>query len=266
MTTTTKAARFMQGSSRFYRVDGELLPSVTSIIACLSKPVLVNWAGKVNREAMCAEAASFYAGLTEPLAAEKFRSELWKRVEKRVFHYEQSKAAADLGTLAHARCEWIIRKMMGEAVGPDPIEVSKVTDEMPEAARNRALWASMAFEDWIKNNSVAPIATEVVVAHRTHRFAGTADLVACVDGRVAVIDLKTSSGIYPEMYMQLAAYRIAMIDDPAQPDPVDAYVLRLPKKESDPDFEAVKVDRLDAHLAGFLALRDVFLWTKECAS
>lgn len=254
MTSTTKAARFTQGSSRFYRVDGELLPSVTSILACLAKPALVGWSGKVNREAIFTH---FEANPT--LTPKELRAATDKAHQNIA-----AKSAADLGTLAHARCEWLIQKMLGQTVGPDPIEVSKVTDDLPEDARNRALWSSMAFEDWVKANDVNPIATEIVVAHRVHKFAGTADLLACVNGRVAVIDLKTSSGVWPEMYMQLAAYRIAMVDDPKLPDPVDAYVLRLPKKESDPDFEAVKVDRLDAHLAGFLALRDVFLWQKEC--
>lgn len=265
MTTTTKAARFTKGQSRYYNVDGVMLPSVTSILACLSKPVLVNWAGKVNREAMCAEAADFYAALPGPLERDKFRAELWKRVEKRVFHNEQSKAAADLGTLAHARCEWIISGMLGREIGKDPDLIARDAASGPTGDIDRALWASLSFLDWIRENNVEPIDTEVVVAHRGHGFAGTADLIAKVHGVVSVIDLKTSSGIYPEMYMQLAAYRIAMVDDPALPSPEDAYVLRLPKKETDPDFEAVKVDRLDAHLAGFLALRDVFLWQKECA-
>ena len=40
----------------------------------------------------------------------------------------------------------------------------------------------------------------------------------------------------------------------------DAYILRLPKKVTDPDFEAVRVERLDDHFKAFLALKDVFAW------
>lgn len=263
MAVTTKAARFTKGQSRFYQVDGKMLPSVTTILQSLAKPALVNWAGKVNREAMCEAAAEFYLEQTAPLSGDKFRSLLWRRVEKRVFHNEQARAAADLGTLAHERCEWTIKKIMGEPVGADPIEVARKVAGADQASIDKSLHASVAFDRWVAENNVEPLMTEVVVSHHRHGYAGTADLVAGVNGVVGVVDLKTSSGVWPEMYLQLAAYRIAMIDDPSMPDPEQAWILRLPKKESDPEFEAVLVDNLDAHLAAFLALRDVFLWQQE---
>lgn len=260
MATTTKAARFTKGKERFYEIDGAMLPSVTTILSTLAKPALVNWAAKLTRERMCDEAADLYDVAAGPsFDRAKFRAELWKRVEKRAFQNETAREAADLGTLAHARCEWMIQKRLGVAVGDDPIAVAA-----PGSDAERALWASLSFEDWMARNKVEPIATEVVVAHLGHGYAGTADLIARVDGRVALVDLKTSSGIWPEMYLQVAAYAAALNSRCQLADRVEtAYILRLPKKVSDPEFEAVEVDRLDFHLNGFLSLFGAWLWQSE---
>jgi hypothetical protein len=260
MATTTKAARYTKGKDRFYHIDGRQLPSVTTILSCLSKPALVNWAGKLTRERMCDEAADFYA-LGAQLSRDGFRSELWKRVEKRVFQNEAAREAADLGTLAHARCEWVIQKRLGRPVGPDPV-TSDTT--LTPADRERALWASLSFEDWMAKNDVQPMQTEIVVHHPDHHYAGTADLVARVNGVISLVDLKTSSGLWPEMYLQVAAYRAAYNSE-AQSNfqAVTAHLVRLPKKITDPEFEAVEVANLDSHLEGFLSLFSVWKWMQE---
>jgi hypothetical protein len=54
---------------------------------------------------------------------------------------------------------------------------------------------------------------EISVGSRKHRYAGTFDLLATLrDGRRWLIDAKTSrSGIFPEIALQLAAYRYAEV-------------------------------------------------------
>lgn len=51
-----------------------------------------------------------------------------------------------------------------------------------------------------------PIFTEAPVANRTHWYAGTADSMVVVDGKVALWDWKTSNGVYGDTCMQAAAY------------------------------------------------------------
>lgn len=268
MTTTTKNARYTKNGARFYSIDGRQLPSVTSITAMLNKPALPNWAAKLTRERMCDEAASLYAVASGPSFTEKaFRAELWKRVEKRAFQNEFMREAADLGTLAHAQCEWIVNRAMGGVMGPDPITCARATAETDEARLiiDRALWASMSFDQWVTDHDVKFIASELMVADPVVGYAGTLDLVAVVDGRRAVVDLKTSSGIWPEMYLQVAAYWNAYNIDtvrPAMENMETAYILRLPKKLSDPDFEYVEIDDLPGHFAAFCALAKVFAWSE----
>ncbi len=43
-----------------------------------------------------------------------------------------------------------------------------------------------------------------------HRYAGTVDAVATVDGKFGVLDIKTSTGFYPEYNLQTAAYVSAL--------------------------------------------------------
>lgn len=43
-----------------------------------------------------------------------------------------------------------------------------------------------------------------------HRYAGTADLIGTVrKGALALLDVKTGRGVYPEYKLQLAAYAVA---------------------------------------------------------
>ena len=265
MTTTTKASRFMQKGARFYNIRGQQLPGTTSITGMMNKPALPNWAAKLTRERMCDEAADLYANTAMQFLPgtdrDKFRAMLWKLVDKRAFHNEAAREAADLGTLAHAQCEWIVNRARGEVVGPDPITAARATGTDAQTC-DRALWASMAFDQWVTDHDVRFIESEVVVVDDVVGYAGTADLVAFVDGVRSIIDLKTSSGVWPEMYLQLAAYWNAYNVSTARvSDNVErAYILRLPKKLSDPEFEAVEVTDLPYHFDAFKALAVVFSW------
>lgn len=43
-----------------------------------------------------------------------------------------------------------------------------------------------------------------------HRYAGTVDALATIDGKFGVLDIKTSNGFYPEYNLQTAAYASAL--------------------------------------------------------
>jgi len=52
------------------------------------------------------------------------------------------------------------------------------------------------------------------VKHPTHRYSGTFDLLAEVDGVFSLVDIKTSSGIWPDYALQTSAYLYALNDEP----------------------------------------------------
>lgn len=49
-----------------------------------------------------------------------------------------------------------------------------------------------------------------------HRYAGTVDALATVDGKFGVLDIKTSTGFYPEYNLQTAAYVSALQEFPVK--------------------------------------------------
>lgn len=63
-----------------------------------------------------------------------------------------------------------------------------------------------SFVSWAQKVDGTIENTELKVISKTHTYAGTLDAVGCIDGKDVVIDWKTSSRIYPEMALQLAAY------------------------------------------------------------
>lgn len=74
------------------------------------------------------------------------------------------------------------------------------------------------FITWYESQNIEPISPEQVFCSPTHMLAGTADLVCKVDGKLTIMDWKTGSGIYPEMFMQMAAYALMWEEEhPDQP-------------------------------------------------
>jgi hypothetical protein len=64
-----------------------------------------------------------------------------------------------------------------------------------------------------KSIQVTPGLVERRVVHRDHRYAGTVDALALIDGKFGVLDIKTSQAIYRDYNLQTAAYMDALKND-----------------------------------------------------
>lgn len=63
------------------------------------------------------------------------------------------------------------------------------------------------FKHWIDSHKPEPIKTECKIYHKIHRYAGTADLPCYVDGKLTLIDWKTTATISEMLTrVQLEAY------------------------------------------------------------
>jgi hypothetical protein len=73
-----------------------------------------------------------------------------------------------------------------------------------------------AFEDFLKNYSFFSKHEwiEKKVKHPLHRYAGTFDILAEVDGKFSLIDIKTSQSVYDDYRLQTAAYFYALSEEP----------------------------------------------------
>ena len=61
-----------------------------------------------------------------------------------------------------------------------------------------------------KNIQVAPDLIERRVVSYDHRYAGTVDAIALIDGKLGVLDIKTSQAIYRDYNLQTSAYMDAL--------------------------------------------------------
>ncbi|MEK7193532.1 MAG: hypothetical protein AAB652_01965 [Patescibacteria group bacterium] len=105
------------------------------------------------------------------------------------------KSAAE-GTLVHEAAEAIL-------LGKDP-EVDLSIKPSIDAFR-------IFFEE--RNIQSAPEWVERRIFHTDHRYAGTIDALALIDGKFGVLDIKTSQGIYRDYNLQTAAYMEALKGD-----------------------------------------------------
>jgi len=102
---------------------------------------------------------------------------------------EIMKKSADEGTRVHEAAEAIL-------TGKEPVYEKDIAP------------AVKAFKEFIdeRNVQVDPEYVERRVFNHNDRYAGTVDSVALIDGKLGVLDLKTSAGIFRDYTLQLAAY------------------------------------------------------------
>lgn len=97
--------------------------------------------------------------------------------------------SANTGTGVHRFAEDIDDGMLDWQLVPD---AAKPYLEHYAAAKERHGWSTLV--------------KELTVFNMTVGYAGTPDRIMQVDGRVAVCDIKTGSGVWPDVALQLAAY------------------------------------------------------------
>ena len=86
--------------------------------------------------------------------------------------------------------------------------------------------AVSAFLDFKSQHEIIPHQMEQKVVSKKHHYAGTMDVLAEVDGRLGVLDIKTSVAIYRDYGIQTAAYVEALKEQPTLPA-LTRWVLRL---------------------------------------
>lgn len=235
---------------RFYEIDGRELPSVTHILSAINKPALVQWAANTERAFVMDVAADLQDDLYKldrQMGRAAYLTTLQARLGKAKAHQKELAKASEIGTQVHARIEWELRTALKQDAGKRP----KLSDP--------AQWALMAWEDWAKEVRLEPIYIEQVVYSLHYGYAGTMDLYAKVEGRPTVIDFKTGKAIYAESHLQNAAYQIALYEMGHAPV-TGGLIVRLPKVDTDPEFEVQAVAPGDDLLPTLLAVRAVWEW------
>ncbi len=186
--------------------DGKFVPGVTKILGCLDKPALIQWAANMAGDYPLVEFDR------QQLSSIDRDGLAYLCKEAKTAHRKFSKAATDIGKEVHAFAE---RALVDQRVKM-PID--------PQARKG-----AEAFLGWLHATDMQPINIERMCFSQTHWYAGTCDFYGHINGDMAVMDLKTSSGLYPEMLFQLAAYAIAISEETGER--IDhGWIIRLDKK------------------------------------
>lgn len=246
------ATRHDTTAGRFYDIDGELYPSVTHVLGVIGKPALINWAANQERDLVIEAAADLYIDIAriQPMTRIAYLQTLSGRLGTVRAHRRALEKAGAIGTQVHALIEWTLRRQLGQEVGPEP------------RADDPARWAFLAFQSWASAVSLVPRLIEQTVWSRTHQYAGTMDLLADVNGIPTLVDFKTGKAIYPEAYLQNAAYQVALMEM-GHASPAAGLIVRLPKTRTDPDFEVATVPPVRDLFPVFMAARRVWTWTQD---
>lgn len=234
---TTPALAFnVPGRGRHYThpATGQPVPSVTNIIGVLDKPALPRWAAKMVAE----NAWKMRHSLVEMGEAEcidVLKGSPWRK----------SNRAADRGTTVH-----------------DYLHAAAESVELVELEGEAAAY-KVGADDFLDRYKPQFVRTEFTVFG--DGYAGTADFMAVICGRLVIGDYKTGKDLYPEVALQLAAIRhatsITTVDsEGVEPMPdVDGCVAVLITPQR------ARVHWVDAGAGAFrafVACRDAWLWQK----
>jgi hypothetical protein len=242
-----------RSGSRWYEIEGMEYPSVTTILSVVGKPALIAWSANTEREMVMNASSQLYQDIagTPKMSPTAYLMSLKTRIGTVRAGQKELAKAAEIGSQTHKLIEWNLRASLMQEPGPSP----QISD--------RAMWAFMAWEDWRKSVNLKPIYIEQTVWSKTHGFAGTMDLLAEVNGVLTVVDWKTGKAIYPEAYLQNAAYRNAL-REMGHGDPVQGIIVRLPKNTEDPEFEAQIIQENEQSLFGtFMHVFKLWKWVQR---
>lgn len=219
--------------------------SVTTLLKALPKDALTYWAAREAATYACDNLNIVHALMAK---GEQGREEAIELVKKAPWRSSGKKA--DLGTLIHE----VVEALILDAPLPHvPPEAEPYLDQ---------------FMLMVKEWEPTFLASEATVWNRTEKYAGSLDFIATYPALgTLLVDVKTGKDAYPEVALQLAAYRAAefiLADDGGEHPmpPVDggaALVLR-------PDrYDLIPVECGPDLFTAFLYVREVYRFTNETA-
>jgi len=217
-------------NSHTYKIDGDKKIGVTTITGIINKEALMLW--PLDEATRFLQTNLLVKGQLDNQAVLWSNEELAKLIEesKLAFRKKQLRGT-DAGTKAHDYLEHWLKYVNGKQqtleetltitsefqlseMDANSDEYIRLTDE------NHLCEAIDEFKRWYKNHDVEVIDLERIVYSREYDYCGKFDALLRIDGKVFVVDFKTSnpsrefqSGIYPENYAQTGGYDIALTEE-----------------------------------------------------
>lgn len=240
-----------------YWVDGKRAVGVTTVLdGTIPKPQLIPWA--VNQtisyvmKNMDALKAGTDTNVNEILYGAKGAAD------------EVKKVAGERGKAIH---EWVDQFVKGK----NPIMPDDTSD----------IRGVSSFLEWKDSVNFESIESEKIVYSKEHKYIGTLDGIALINGVRHLFDLKTGNATYAEHHLQTAAYLAAYCEEYGSPEMPRAilrvskeneaeYNERMSKKYKDGfppfapfEFTIRSVEQQKKDFEAFVSALKLFTWAKE---
>lgn len=133
----------------------------------------------------------------------------WEQGRDGKDYRESRDQAASAGHIAHAMIEAHIHgeQFSEPSLADLGLPDSPEGEEQWEEAMSKAKHAYEQFLEWRESTKFEIIATEVPLVSERYRFGGTIDAIAVINGKVSLLDWKSSNAVYGDYIVQVGAYR-----------------------------------------------------------
>lgn len=133
--------------------------------------------------------------------------------------------AADVGTVAHYLIKSFVKNETPELEEYAPVIVQQAQKSLE------------AYKKFAKIHKLKSILVETPLVSEKYRFGGTPDWFGECDKKLAMFDYKTGNRLYPEMKLQVAAYKKLLEEKGHKVDEI--HLIRLDKETGDFHHETI---------------------------
>lgn len=174
----------------------------------------------------------------------------YKRGKDGLELYESRDKSADIGTITHERIKAYFSGY--------EIDNFNISPEAWELANN----SLVSFYEWARPRKIKPILIETPLVSEKYRYGGTPDVYGEMDDRLTLLDFKTGAGIYPDFFVQLAAYSKLLIENGYPHEKI--IILNIPKSEGDSfQVQQVSIESLELQFKKFMHCVEIYYLDKE---
>ncbi len=162
--------------------------------------------------------------------------------------------ATSIGSVVHDAIETKIH-------GGDGLDHLAGSD-LDEHLKLSAIKAFSAYLSWEQSCNVSYLATEVSLVSERYGFGGAVDCIATINDQLAVLDWKTSKGVYTDYLIQVAAY--ALLWEECRGEAInEGYLCRFSKMSSGFQYYYWPKESMDMAKAQFLRLVEAYKADKQ---
>jgi len=108
---------------------------------------------------------------------------------------------ASIGTLIHSMVEHHLKGLK--------LDLNDYTPNQIDTAENGFL----KYLEWEKQNHPKLIASELCLVSEEMKYGGTIDAIMEIDGKTTLVDFKSSKGIFPEHFLQVAGGYAPLVEE-----------------------------------------------------